>query len=164
MGTRARVGAWVALILSVAACGGGEGNEDNVQRDEARATPVPDTAAGGTTWSALYRDLFGSSAAASCAGTSVCHGSASASGAIGSHGYVCADAKGCRASMLSNEAALVQPSDATAPEKSTLIQVLRRQSSGGVLVGSMPKRSQFVFTNEQLARIETWIRNGAPDD
>jgi hypothetical protein len=166
MGTRVRRGIWLCLVLLATACGGAI--DENAQRGGAQATPGQGDGGatdgeGGTTWSALYRDFFGPAATSSCAGNATCHDSASAPGATGSHGYVCADQKGCRSSMLSEDAALVQPSDATAPEKSTLIQVLRRQTSDGV-VGSMPKRSSFTFTSEQIARIETWIRNGAPDD
>jgi hypothetical protein len=66
--------------------------------------------------------------------------------------------------MLSIDAALVQSSDAAAPEKSTLVQVLRRRTASGKTLGTMPKRSGYVFSDDAIARIETWIRNGAPDD
>lgn len=118
----------------------------------------------GSTWSDVYRDLFGPTAPASCAGAGMCHGSAEESGASASHGYVCATKDGCRASILSSETGLVQPGDAVSPERSTLVQVLRRRSTNGSIVGSMPKRSSFVFSDAAMNRITTWIRNGAPDD
>lgn len=135
--------------------------------DDGKVAQAPEDlldAGSGTTWTDLYRDLFGPTGGASCAGNGPCHGSAEESGASGSHGYVCASREGCRESMLSLETGLVQASDSTAPEKSTLVATLRRRSAKGGIVGTMPKRSEYVFSHDSIARIEAWIRNGAPDD
>lgn len=174
----ARLGATAAVVFLAAACGAGEGRDGAPGGDEAPSAPMETTASvadggtaedlvdagAGTTWTDLYRDLFGPSAPASCAGSGACHGAAEQSGARGSYGYVCASRDGCRASMLSPETALVQASDFGAPSKSTLVQTLRRRSASGSVVGSMPKRSTYVFSHDSIARVEAWIRNGAPDD
>jgi hypothetical protein len=184
---RARLGAMAIVLVASAACStgtgdakhGGGGRADDDRKREQPSAPeqapagasdeggvassVVDAGAG-TTWTALYRDFFGPTAPASCAGSGACHGSSEASGADGSNGYVCASRDGCRASMLSVETGLVQASDADAPEKSTLVDVLRRRSANGGTVGSMPKSSTYVFSDESIARVEAWIRNGAPDD
>ncbi|MBN9167259.1 MAG: hypothetical protein BGO98_17810 [Myxococcales bacterium 68-20] len=128
--------------------------------------PPEDTvdAGAGVTWTALYRDLFGPMAPSGCAGSGTCHGAAGESGAQASNGYVCATKEGCRESMLSLETGLVQSRDFSAPSKSTLVDVLRRRDANGAVVGSMPKRSSYVFSRDSIDRIETWIANGAPDD
>jgi hypothetical protein len=168
----ARLVSMMTLVVVTASCDAAS-DEEQQSKDPISTPPTSDDerpvgdqkAEGvGTTWSALYRDLFGPAATASCAGNGMCHGSAAESGTQASHGYVCATREGCRTSMLSIETALVQSSDADAPEKSTLVQVLRRRNASGKTVGTMPKRSGYVFSEDAIDRIETWIRNGAPDD
>ncbi len=115
-------------------------------------------------WSALYKDVFGPTGTASCAGTGACHGSKDQLGARGSGGFVCADQDGCRASILDPATGpLVGPEDKSAPETSGLYGVLRRVE-GGRTVGIMPKTPAYVFTEAELGRIKTWIANGAPND
>jgi hypothetical protein len=168
---------WIAaaLVAFAVACGSSaekepsQGAQSGVARAAApsgNGSPAPaDTmdASTGATWSALYRDFFGPTGAASCAGNGTCHGAPDQSGAEGSNGYVCASQDGCRESMLSLVTGVVQASDAQAPEQSTLVTMLRRRTSSGV-VGSMPKLSSYVFDSGSIDRIETWIRNGAPND
>ena len=67
-------------------------------------------------------------------------------------------------SMLSPAAALVQEADFGLPEQSSLVLILRRRSVNGSVLGSMPKQSAYVFSSNSMARIETWIGNGAPAD
>jgi hypothetical protein len=166
----ARVGTIAALVLVAAACDAGRSDDEGggvARKDEAESASNAEDlvdAGAGTTWTDLYRDLFGPTAPASCAGTGMCHGTADESGARGSNGYVCTSREGCRESMLSLETGIVQPSDSKAPEKSTLIAMLRRRSASGGIVGTMPKRSEYVFSRDSIARVETWIRNGAPND
>lgn len=144
--------------------------EDSHARGPSSGTPIgappEDTvdAGAGVTWTALYRDLFGPTTPSGCAGSGACHGSAGESGAQASNGYVCATKGGCRESMLSLETGLVQSRDFAAPSKSMLVDVLRRRDANGTIVGSMPKRSSYVFSSDSIRRIETWIANGAPDD
>ncbi len=154
------------VLVTLAACAAEDGG---VQGPKAK----PDTpgvvasqadAGGGTTWTDLYRDFFGPTAPASCAGSGgACHGAPGQSGARVS-GYVCATRDGCRASMLSADTGLVQESDFAAPEESTLVTVLRRRSATGELEGTMPKGSSYELSHDAIARIEAWIRSGAPDD
>ena len=177
-----RAAHWLAfaLFISVAACSSTH-DEDKEAHEKDEAAPahgssssdattpeVPPEdlvdAGAGVTWTALYLDLFGPTAPSGCAGSGVCHGAAGESGAQASNGYVCATKDGCRESMLSLETGLVQSRDFAAPSKSTLVDVLRRRAAGGAVVGSMPKRSSYVFSHDSIRRIETWIANGAPDD
>lgn len=176
----------LALFIAAAACSSSsDDDKDKDDRTEAEAKDDTTRARGpsggstsgaeappegtvdagvGVTWTALYRDLFGPSAESGCAGSGTCHGAAGESGAEGSNGYVCATKDGCRESLLSLETGLVQSRDFAAPSKSTLIDVLRRRDANGAIVGSMPKRSSYVFSQDSIRRIETWIANGAPDD
>lgn len=131
----------------------------------ADAGPFPEDlldAGTGATWTDLYRDLFGPTGGASCAGDGLCHGSADQAGAVAS-GFVCDSQAGCRASMLGNSG-LVKSADFTAPQQSFLATIVRRRRSDGSLLGSMPKRPAYVFSRASMERIQTWIQNGAPDD
>lgn len=122
-------------------------------------------AGSGTTWTALYRDLFGPSAPSGCAGDGDCHGTATQAGAEASGGFVCADQAGCRDSLLSPSTGLVQAKDAAEPSKAALIFELRHRNAAGKVVGIMPKRpASYVFSHDSMARIETWIQNGSPND
>ena len=124
-------------------------------------------AGSGTTFTDLYRDFFGPTGAASCAGNGTCHGDANQSGARSSGGYVCGASKDdCRASMLAmGTGPLVDPSkDPTNPELSGLVQELRRRKTDGTVVGLMPKSPACVFEQPAIDRIQAWIKNGAPND
>ena len=177
----------LALCIAAAACSSSDDDKDKDKDDRTEAEAKDDATRArgpsgsdasrseappedavdsgvGVTWTALYRDLFSPTAPSGCAGSGTCHGAAGESGAQGSNGYVCATKEGCRESMLSLETGLVQSRDFAAPRKSTLIAVLRRRDANGAIVGSMPKRSSYVFSEDSIRRIETWIANGAPDD
>lgn len=121
-------------------------------------------AGSGTTWTDLYRDLFGATSPASCAGSGACHGDANQAGARSSNGFVCTDKDGCRNSLLSADTGLVQASDSAAPEQGALIHTLRHRTTSGSVTGTMPKGGSYVFSRASVTRIETWIRNGAPND
>ncbi len=119
----------------------------------------------GTTWTDLYRDLFGPTGQASCAGDGLCHGSASQAGARGSNGFVCADKDACYASMTAASPGLVTSTDTTDPTKSVLYLTLRHRRTDGSVTGSMPKRPfSYVFSTASMARIATWIQSGAKND
>lgn len=132
---------------------------------EAGATCVGQDGTGTeATWSAIYAEFFAPSAPASCAGDGKCHGSAAESGAKGSGGFICPDKDTCRTSML-GAPELVAAKDFTAPEKSYLVLTLRRCRAGTTQGGSMPKRpANYVFSLKAIDRIQTWIKNGAPND
>jgi hypothetical protein len=164
------------LLVFVAACvnattdvKGGEGLFDTTPPPSSVTPQTCDIGAdagSGTHWSDLYRDFFGPTGAASCAGNGTCHGDANQSGAKSSGGYVCgANKDDCRASLLSENTGLIAlPADQAAPEKSGLVTELRRKKADGTVVGLMPKTPACVFEPEAIDRITTWIKNGAPND
>jgi hypothetical protein len=114
----------------------------------------------GHAFSDLYRDYFGPTGAASCAGTGVCHGAASQPGAQAS-GYVCApDANGCYQGMVS--AQLIDPTHTSTPPEDTFLWGTIRKCTGG---GAMPKQpASYMFSAASLARIHDWLAAGAPND
>jgi hypothetical protein len=118
-------------------------------------------AGSGTTWTALYRDLFGPTGVTSCAGNGTCHGGADQAGAK-SAGFLCADQKGCRQSLV--DVGQVRTRDTTAPDKSLLVLTLRHRADSGNIVGIMPKTPPFVFPRSAMDRVKTWIAAGFPDD
>lgn len=163
----------LALVASAAsACSGGDApsstadagstsssGDASVDRPEERVD-----AGSGSTWTDLYRDFFGPTGAASCAGDGNCHGTRDTQGALGSQGYVCADKDGCWASMTAASPGLVTTADATDPTKSTLYVTLRHRRSDGSLAGSMPQRPSYVFSVASMDRIASWIQRGAKND
>jgi hypothetical protein len=130
----------------------------------------PDSgSAGETTWSALYRDYFGGGAA--CAGTGACHGAATQPGALASGGYVCprGDATACFDGITNPKAHDLDPSAVLVnvgnPEGSGLYQILRKVN-GTMSLGQnqMPQKPECYFSERDMARILTWMRNGAKND
>ncbi len=170
----------VALAATFAACAeaGGEISGGNLTDAGLLATDppafTPDTGAGtaasecvgtGTTWTALYDDIFGPTGRpGSCSFRSSCHGTPDGAGAKARPGILCADAKGCRQSLF--DKGLVTPADVDAPEKSALLLgVLRIRKPDGKVLGGMPEQpADYVFPDACVQRIETWLRDGAKDD
>lgn len=112
-----------------------------------------------TTWTALYRDLFGPTAISSCAGFGACHGTLGQAGSRTSQ-FVCGDPKECRESLFSSN--LVRPDPGGGPaDPQNLLAILRSPKSPG---GYMPKEPACTFTARSIERIEAWAQNGAPDD
>lgn len=161
------------LVLGVAACAsaggtvkGGEPAFDAAAPEVTAATGciIGADAGSGTTWTDLYRDFFGPNGAGSCVGNGTCHGDPSKPGSSASK-FVCEDKDACRASMVSEESGLViLPRDAADPHNSGLVQELRRKNADGTVSGLMPKRPNCAFDTDAIARIETWIKNNAPND
>jgi len=142
-----------------------------IQGGERRFTPTVPTApeedAGeeGTSalFSDLFRDYFGPTGRASCAGNGACHGTAAEAGSASS-GFVCgSNASECRTSMLAMPLVLVAPGNV---DTSYLVQVIRRRNAAGVVEGFMPKSPPFsyTFTERGMARIRAWIAEGAQDN
>jgi hypothetical protein len=161
----------LAALVSAAACSSSSGSGSPGDADasaieagvDAAPEPPEDDAGSGTAWPDLYRDLFGPTGRASCAGDGACHGAPNQAGAISASGFVCADETGCRTKML--EAGLVKlPGDASDPSSSVLVKVLRKRNADGSLTGFMPKRPAYVFSRTSIGRIETWTANGAKAD
>jgi len=119
-------------------------------------------AGSGTAWSELYRDYFGPTGKASCAGTGQCHGSTSQSGYAAS-GYVCpGTSTACYTGITSQSANLVTVGDTTDDPTTTVLYSVLRKCSGG---GSMPQQpASLMFTSADMARVAAWIKAGAPND
>ena len=138
-------------------------------RFDASPPPTPATDAGcgdpnadagnGHAWSNLYRDYFGPTGVASCAGTAgMCHGDANSLGAKASN-YVCAGGvSGCYSGIT----ALVTVGDTEDdPTNSALYAVLRKACAGG----TMPKEpASFSFSAADMKRITDWIGAGSPNN
>jgi hypothetical protein len=118
-------------------------------------------AGSGTTWGDLYRDFFGPTGKASCAGNGACHGDTSQAGYNGS-GYQCpGTAAECYAGITATTPGLVTPGPVGDPTTTGLYLILRKCSGGGL----MPKAPATVeFTAADMARIAAWIQAGAPND
>ena len=170
--------AFSSLFVACAVASGEVSGGD--ARIDATAPPAPviekpDTGApprdsgAGTTFTDIYRDLFGPTGVASCTGVGKCHGGATHDGALGSTrqgagGYVCAASKSeCRSTLLSSGLITAGETDFT---KSYVHGVLRKKTAGGTETeGTMPKSpADFVFTKEELDRIAAWVAAGTPDN
>jgi hypothetical protein len=121
-------------------------------------------AGSGTGWSDLYRDYFGPTGVASCAGSpGQCHGDTQGLGYQSSQ-YLCANGvQGCYQGITSAQADLVTVGDTKDdPRLSTLYGVLRKSCPAG---GTMPLQpSTLVFSPADMARIAAWIGAGAPNN
>ena len=112
---------------------------------------------GPATWTGIYTDYFGSTGLASCGGSG-CH-LAGQGGDIASK-FICPDKDTCYTS-LTGASKLVLSTDAASPTKSKLMRNLRQVGNAG----KMPSGgSTFVFSTADVARISTWISNGAKND
>jgi hypothetical protein len=146
------------LACTDASVSGGEVNDAAVFAPNVIAPPAPGI---GTKWSDLYRDIFSRTEAGGCAHKPFCHGSPAGEG--WQKGLQCSNKDECYRSIF--ERALVNPGDEKAPEKAFLLTGLLRSVQTGVRTGIMPKEpADYVFHPATLKRIETWIRNGAPND
>lgn len=163
-------------LLSAVACGGDEATptptspiDAGTAAEEDASTEVDrpeerEDAGTGATFTDLYRDLFGPTGKASCAGDGLCHGAPEKAGAKGSSGFVCSDATTCWTTLTTGGSALVTASDASSPTTSALYLTLRHRRDDGSIVGNMPKRPLYVFSSASMDRVTTWIRNGAKND
>ncbi len=106
----------VAAVAIAAACtdaGGHASGGDLVFEGGAPAAASEGGGGTGTTFTDLYRDFFGPTGAAKCAGNGTCHGTPDQAGASASGGYVCPDAMGSAdAGATVDAAAPVDASDA----------------------------------------------------
>jgi len=132
--------------------------------DAADAAPVPVfTLDAGTTWTALYRDYFGPTGVASCAGDGACHGDTSQPGYLVSR-YLCPtgnEPAKCYAGMTSTGdggANLIVP-DASFSDD--LISQILCQDDG---TGIMPLYCSYYFTTVDMQRIADWVAAGAKDN
>jgi hypothetical protein len=173
------------LALALIVLAGCDGATGSVSGGEALVSE-PDSG-GGTTFTSLYADYFGPSAPTGCTAQTTCHGTASQNGAVIS-GFVCGSSKDeCWMSMT-------QPSDAdffppivtpgfTDPTTTGLYKCLHQPSSStdnsicshsafssacNMPCGDPPTctvgASAYAFTSDDLARITTWMQQGAQNN
>jgi len=156
--------AMTVSIIGCSATGGTTGGDLRFDPTEQPldASSEEEDAGSGTGFSDLYRDFFGPTGRASCAGNGQCHGSASELGASSS-AFICSDQATCYSTMT-GAANLAKPSDASDPTKSVLLGVLRHRDASNDIVGFMPKSPAYVFSSTSIARISTWIAAGVPND
>lgn len=163
-GTESVLALCLVLLLFGSACTstsiqGGE------SRFDAASVSLPNEDAGeldasASTWAELHRDFFGPTGQASCAGDGACHGAPSQPGAMAS-GYVCPEGRdACYAGITNPAAHLVKLSSSGLASDTDLHRILRKSDGTGI----MPKRPEFVFSREDMARIDAWILRGAPND
>ena len=143
-------------------------SEDAGDASDAPACPDPD--AGDATWTALYADFFGPTGIGQCGdmtradGTeqTSCHHDATGNGAVAS-GFICGDTQQSCWSGITNPAASFigqQVVIAGNPCASYLTQVLRHD--GGGLMPYYPQ--SVVFSDQDMARVATWIAQGAQNN
>ncbi|MBX3187910.1 MAG: hypothetical protein KF819_12880 [Labilithrix sp.] len=183
---RTRVGALaiVATFVAAAAPGCASASGDVVGGGPRFDAGLPDplvqpinepslTEASPTSWGGLYRDFFGKRARGGCAGTGACHGSIGRPG-VSISGFVCADIDDCWRSMRQDvhpspmyKRAMVQDDDVAAPDGAFLFKVLRVRLPDGTVEANldMPQQPRdFAFSEDDVARMKTWIRNGGLND
>jgi len=178
-----------ALLLLVMACTDATGV---VQGGQALISCGGDAAAGAepTTFTALYQDFFGPCGQTSCSALSTCHGSANMVGANIS-GFVCGSTKEqCWEGMtmgIPPDAGGVFPAiitpGLTDPTTTIFYKSLREAppSPNNPLCSSKtatsscnmpcgdpplchPNTATYTFTASDLARISTWLQQGAQDN
>lgn len=117
----------------------------------------------GTTWSSLYRDIFGpTDRPGSCSFASYCHGDPDGTGA---KKFKCFDMVGCREGMI--EAELVDVSNASNPYEAGLFGIIRHRdpNDGQVHTAPMPREpGDYVFPDACIERMKGWIESGIPAD
>ncbi len=132
--------------------------------DTGAADPGPDCVSMGTTWTAIYTELFGPTGRpGSCTYRGNCHGPGEV-GTKTASGLKCFDQQGCRQSLF--DTGVLEPKDSAAPENSRLfVGLLRIRKPDGSTVGFMPQiPADYVLPQTCVERVQTWIRNGAQDD
>lgn len=139
---------------------------------DAGVTEQTDKDAPPTSWRGIYRDFFGRAARSGCAGNGTCHESVGQTG-VSVGAFLCADADSCWQSLRSKspdtklQSGLVLDSDVADPNGAHLFEVIRiRQSDGTVAKNlNMPQLPvDFAYSQEDVDRMKTWIKNGANKD
>jgi hypothetical protein len=126
----------------------------------------PSGGSGGHTFTDLYTCYFGPMGAVSCEAQSTCHGAPDQQGAVSSK-YVCAPTQGdCYQGMMAG--GLITAGSNADPTTSLLYIVLCKAdpSSPGGFTGLMPKNCPpgSWLQPGDLARIGSWIKEGAPNN
>jgi hypothetical protein len=172
----------VALLVSLAAAGGGIGACTNATGeiqggeelfDGASPAPVDTPDVGTVTWTDLYDSYFGPTAQASCtAVANGCHMSLGDLGAQGS-GYVCGATKdscwtGITTSAIPGSFSPAVPMGGTTSPMATILYKSLHpagvQTAGQMPLSSADGGAGYAFTPLDFARIAAWIDQGAAND
>lgn len=139
---------------------------------DAGVTEVTDKNAPPTSWRGIYRDFFGRASRSGCAGNGTCHEAVGQTGvSVGS--FICPDATICWQSLRSKhpegklQSGLVTDGDVADPAGAHLFEVIRIKQPDGTVAKNlnMPQLpADFAFTQEEVERMKTWIKNGANND
>jgi hypothetical protein len=150
--------------------------DSTIIKDASADVPVF-TLDAGTTWSSLYRDYFGPSGVASCAGTGLykgqCHGETTGTGyenscSIMKHCFYCPDgdaSTACWASLVSTGdggANVITPGGTFSADY--LSGVLCSSTSPPEGVYAMPYSGAYCFGAVDLERIADWVNAGAKNN
>jgi hypothetical protein len=156
-------------VLVVGACTARLGKDSISGGDpsfDAGPQPAFDSGSNGVTFSALYNDFFGPNGRASCAAGGTCHGAKGQDGEIASGGYICApDQTACHDTMVSATLKLTEIPAGKKGSDAILYNSLRHKNELGQTLGNMPfSPKDFLFTADDMKRIQTWLENGAKND
>ncbi len=115
-----------------------------------------------STWTELYASYFGPSGVASCAGSGVCHGDMSQLGYMSS-AFLCPpnDSSGCYMGVTSAASGLLEPAG---PFSGTYFYTVLRKQVGTNITLSMPKTPLYTFTPSDVAKISSWVADGAKNN
>lgn len=139
---------------------------------DAGVTEITDKDAPPTSWRGIYRDFFGRAARSGCAGSGVCHEAVGQSG-VSASGFLCSDVDVCWQSLRNKHpdgklhSGMVTDSDVGDPGGARLFEVIRIRRPDGTVAKNlnMPQTpADFAFTQEEVDRMKTWIKNGANKD
>ena len=131
--------------------------------DDAGTSEPPGCPPSGTpTFSALYSCYF------TACGTMGCHGTSIDDGSLSS-GFVCgATASSCAMGLMTSTMSIFQPPvPAGGAADATTTVLYGALYKGGMMGGTsnnMPLTPTYEFTAADLAAIEAWIQNGAPNN
>jgi hypothetical protein len=169
--TRVAVLSVLAIALCASACSGRTEANDPIDAstDMDAALDADDDAndGGESTWTSLYRDYFGLSGVASCAGAPTaaggCHASRADTGSLAS-GFNCGmTQESCYAGITAPQSIVPAGGSAT-PETTLLYRSLRSTLPPQPGISPQPQSSTFAFSSADLQRIAEWIQRGAMDD
>ncbi|MBL8607987.1 MAG: hypothetical protein JNL38_11730 [Myxococcales bacterium] len=115
------------------------------------------------TFTDLHADFFGPTGRATC-GRSGCHSKKGDDGEIASGGFVCApDKDACYTTMVGATLKITEIPSGKGATDTILYRALRHEE-GGKLVGNMPFNKSYVFTADDMRRVEAWLAAGAKND
>jgi hypothetical protein len=155
-----RTGATLAaLLFACSFCGGHE---------PAAPSGQDGSQGGGSRWQDLYTSYFGLAGQASCSQLKgSCH-RATADLGVATSGFVCGTTSDeCWQGMTQGQGghpALVPAGATDAAETPLWAALYKGAPNGGASSNNMPQNLSYVFSTSDLARIQAWIQDGAPNN